>query len=109
MRRFSKELMGTLSIPIILSILDKADSYGYEIMNKVRSLSDKRIQWKVGSIYPILQKLEAKGLIRSYWDMESNLRPRKYYTISKLGKAVLKDEKEDWALMNDIFLQLWNS
>ncbi len=108
MRRVSKELMGASSIPIILSVLEKEDSYGYEIMSKVRGLSNERIKWKEGSIYPVLKKLEAKKLIKSYWDLKKDLRPRKYYSISKLGKKVLNEEKEDWALMNEIFVHLWS-
>ena len=108
MRRVSKELMGASSIPIILSVLEKEDSYGYEIMSKVRDLSNERIKWKEGSIYPVLKKLEAKKLIKSYWDLKKDLRPRKYYSISKLGKKVLNEEKEDWALMNEIFVHLWS-
>ena len=108
MRRVSKELMGASSIPIILSVLEKEDSYGYEIMSKVRDLSNERIKWKEGSIYPVLKKLEAKKLIKSYWNLKKDLRPRKYYSISKFGKKVLNEEKEDWALMNEIFVHLWS-
>ncbi len=108
MRRVSKELMGASSIPIILSVLEKEDSYGYEIMSKVRDLSNERIKWKEGSIYPVLKKLEAKKLIKSYWNLKKDLRPRKYYSISKLGKRALNEEKEDWTLMNEIFVHLWS-
>ena len=109
MKSISKELMGASSILIILSILEQGDTYGYDIMARVRNLSDGRIAWKEGSIYPVLQKLKVKKMIRSYWDLKKNTRPRKYYTITKLGKTALIDGKKDWTLMNDIFQQLWST
>ncbi|NQU33575.1 MAG: helix-turn-helix transcriptional regulator, partial [Bacteroidetes bacterium] len=53
MRKIPKELMGASSIPIILSILQDDDTYGYEIMKKLKELSDGRIVWKEGSLYPV--------------------------------------------------------
>jgi PadR family transcriptional regulator, regulatory protein PadR len=60
MGKISKELVGASAVPIILSILDKNESYGYEIMQKVKELSKTRIEWKEGSLYPVLHKLEKK-------------------------------------------------
>ena len=57
MNKISKELVGASAVPIILSILDKKESYGYEIMQKVKDLSDNRIEWKEGSLYQVLHKL----------------------------------------------------
>lgn len=107
MKSISKELMGASSILIILSILEQEDTYGYDIMARVRNLSEGRIAWKEGSIYPVLQKLKVKKLIRSYWDLKKNTRPRKYYTITEPGKKAFRDTKKDWILMNDIFQRLW--
>jgi PadR family transcriptional regulator, regulatory protein PadR len=69
MSKISKELVGASAIPIILSILDKNESYGYEIMQNVKELSSNRIEWKEGSLYPVLHKLEKNGLIKSLWKM----------------------------------------
>ena len=109
MERISKELMGASSVPIILSLLEIGDSYGYEIMQKVKTLSKGRIVWKEGSIYPVLKKLETTGLIKSYWKVEGTERPRKYYTIKKDGKKILQKEIEKWNFMLNIFGKLWNT
>jgi PadR family transcriptional regulator, regulatory protein PadR len=108
MKRISKELMGASSIPIILSILEHGDSYGYEIMQKVRTLSKGTIEWKEGSIYPVLKKLENTGLIESYWNVEGVQRPRKYYAIKKDGKKQLQREIEEWTCINNLFGVLWD-
>ena len=109
MERISKELMGASSVPIILSILEHGDSYGYEIMQKVKSLSKGRIEWKEGSIYPVLKKLESIGMIKSYWNLEGAQRPRKYYAINPNGKKQLQKEIEGWTLMQNIFSKLWEN
>lgn len=107
MRKISKELMGASSIPFILSILGESDSYGYEIMRKIKELSNGRIVWKEGSLYPVLKKMEKSGMIKSYWNVKDFDRPRKYYRILTEGNEALKQEKEDWALMQKVFNKLW--
>ena len=108
MERISKELVGASAIPIILSLLEEKDTYGYEIMQKVKKLSLGRIEWKEGSLYPVLKKLEALKMIKSYWKIEENQRPRKYYTLLDGGKMALVKEKEEWDLVGSIFNKLWN-
>ena len=67
MKKPSKELIGASSIPIILSILSKKESYGYEIIQDVKDISNGIIEWGEGTLYPVLHKLEKKGLIQSSW------------------------------------------
>ena len=108
MKRISKDLIGASTIPIVLTILSKGDSYGYEIMQKVKELSLGKIEWKEGSLYPVLKKLENEKLIKSYWKVRKNQRPRKYYTILDAGKLELVQEKEEWSLMQGILDRLWS-
>ena len=62
MNTLSKELIGASSIPIILSILSRGESYGYEIIQQIREISDGNIEYKDGTLYPVLHKLEKKGI-----------------------------------------------
>jgi PadR family transcriptional regulator, regulatory protein PadR len=107
MSKISKELVGASAIPIILSILDKNESYGYEIMQSVKELSNNRIEWKEGSLYPVLHKLEKNGLIKSLWKMAENGRHRKYYAINKKGRKALQDEIDNWTLVHTMLSGLW--
>lgn len=107
MRKISKELMGASSMPLILSILQKQDAYGYEIMKLLEKLTDGRLIWKEGSLYPVLKKLEELKYIKSYWNVKDFDRPRKYYKILASGKKALEESKEDWKLMEGIFNNLW--
>ncbi len=111
MSEVSKELMGASSIPLILSILKNGDSYGFEIMEKIKILSHEKIVWKDGSLYPVLRKLEKADLIKSYWKSENDgvrLRRRRYYKIIDKGNKMLEKHKEEWVMMQSIFNELWN-
>ena len=107
MRRISKELIGASSVPIILSILKQGDSYGYAIMQSVDKLSGGNISWKEGSLYPVLKKMEANGLISSYWEIGEQDRPRKYYRLNKSGKEQLQKEIKEWTTVQELFNKLW--
>jgi DNA-binding PadR family transcriptional regulator len=108
MRKIKKDLMGASSMPFILSILRNEDTYGYEIMKQLKELSGGRIEWKEGSLYPVLKKMEELKYIKSYWNVKDFDRPRKYYKILAEGEKALVDSREDWALMNGILDNLWN-
>lgn len=108
MTNFSKELIGASSIPIILSIISRNESYGYEIIQNVKTLSNKQIEWGEGTLYPVLHKMERKGLIASYWKVGDNGRKRKYYKITTIGKTELIKEKNDWITITNIISKLWN-
>ncbi len=91
----SKQIVGAFSVPIILSILKKGDSYGYEIVQWVKETTSDEITWKEASIYPVLKKLEDNGSIKSYWKIIENERPRKYYTILSDGVKQLEYNLEE--------------
>ena len=62
-------------------------------------LSDQKMKWKDGSLYPVLKKLENQGMIESYWNTEG-ARPRRYFRILQTGEAHLKQEFLNWDLVN---------
>lgn len=106
MKDISKELMGASAAPIILSVLRSGDSYGYEIVQRVKDLAKDKIKWNEPSIYPVLKKLENGGMIKSYWKMQEGERPRKYYTLLADGKEQLKQNLSEWELIYSIFGKL---
>lgn len=105
----SKELVGASSIPIILSVLAEKESYGYEIIQRVKELSNGKIEWGDGTLYPVLHKLEKKGLLQSDWKTAESGRRRKYYRISNDGKRELATEKENWTIINEVIQKLWKT
>ncbi len=109
MTKFSKELVGATTIPIILSILSSKESYGYEIIEEVKQISKGQIEYGDGTIYPVLHKMEKKELIESFWRMSEKGRKRKYYKINKNGIKQLAEEKENWLIVNQIISKLWTT
>jgi len=107
MGKLSKELIGASSIPIILSFLSKKESYGYEIIQNIKEISGGKIEFGEGTLYPVLHKLEKRGLIQSSWKVSESGRKRKYYNISGEGKKELKIEKQNWNTINQIITKLW--
>lgn len=108
MKSISKELVGASAIPIILSVLQKGDSYGYEIVQKVKELTSGEIAWKEASIYPVLKKLESGGMIKSYWSAQEGERYRKYYTLLDDGKKQLEQNMREWELVYSVFEKLYS-
>ena len=54
----SKDLVAASATPLILSILNEGESYGYAIIQRVRELSKGEMTWTDGMLYPVLHRLE---------------------------------------------------
>ena len=88
---YSKELTkGTLQ-PIILKLISSRDKmYGYEITQEVKKITSGKIDISEGALYPILHKLEAKGVLETE-KIFIGKRVRKYYKVTKDGKRIVAD------------------
>ena len=89
-------LIGGSTNLLVLSLLDESDMYGYEIIKKLESKSDNTFQFKEGTLYPVLHKLENKKYVKSYMSKGDTGKERKYYKITNSGKKQLAEEKEKW-------------
>lgn len=76
---------------LILAIVEKEDSYGYEISQTVKLIANI----KESTLYPILKKLEAAHFVTTY-TQEHQGRKRKYYAITELGRAQITFLKGEW-------------
>jgi DNA-binding PadR family transcriptional regulator len=103
----SKDLVAASSRPLVLSILAGGESYGYEIIQKVRQLSEEEIEWTDGMLYPVLHRLEREGLIVSEWKEADTGRERRYYWLSSGGRKALKAEREQWLKVHNTMCKLW--
>ncbi len=101
----SELIKGTLSL-IILSLLNRRAMYGYEITATVKEETAGALDWKAGSLYPCLHKLEKDGMIRGEWEGEPDKRQRKYYHITKSGRAALGEKKESWSQLTKAITQI---
>ena len=92
-------IKGTLSL-IILSLLSRREMYGYEIVTTVKEETDGVFEWKAGSLYPSLHKLEKDGMIRGQWEGEPDSRQRKYYHLAEAGRTALVEKEESWSQLH---------
>ncbi|HCT63860.1 MAG TPA: PadR family transcriptional regulator [Lachnospiraceae bacterium] len=96
--KISKELMKGSTSSLILSLLNRKQMYGYEMIKEIERRSDGVFSFKEGTLYPILHSLEFEDMIESYWDDNEGNRKRKYYRITKKGQSHLKEKEEEWTV-----------
>lgn len=104
----SKDLVAASSKQLILSILSGGESYGYEIIQKVRELSGGEMEWTDGMLYPVLHRLEREGWILSKWKEADTGRERKYYRLTSDGKKALTTERQQWLTVHNTLCKAWN-
>lgn len=92
-----RELLKGSTNLLVLSVLKNENMYGYQMIKRIKEESENVFEFQEGTLYPILHKLEEKGLISSYWD-ETSGKKRKYYAITEEGKKHLESKKEEWKL-----------
>lgn len=87
-------IKGTLN-PIILKLLsENKRMYGYEITQKVKELTNGKIELTFGALYPILHKLEQEGVVKTESEVINN-RNRIYYSLTETGKNTAKERIEE--------------
>ena len=81
---------------MLLCLIEKKDRYGYEIIKELKEKSENIFEFKEGTLYPVLHRMENNGLLKSYKKEAENGKERKYYSITNLGRERLAEEKEQW-------------
>ena len=76
----------------VLALLKRRDCYGYEISEYLAG----HIDIADGTVYPLLRKLKADGLLTTYLQEESGGPPRKYYRITDLGKENFEASRAEY-------------
>jgi DNA-binding PadR family transcriptional regulator len=98
--KIDKGLIGGSTILLLLSLLEETDRYGYEIIKELESRSDNAFQFKEGTLYPVLHKLENSGYVESYMAKGDTGKERRYYRITKNGKKQFIEEKKKWEMFS---------
>lgn len=93
----------------MLSILAGGESYGYEIIQDIKRLSDGELKWTTGSLYPHLHRMEAEGLVVSEWKETLNAPRRKFYRLTPRGERYLLREKRQWMKAHAMLDVLWGA
>jgi PadR family transcriptional regulator PadR len=84
---------------VVLATLSqlRTPRYGYELK---QALADQGMPIEEGTLYPLLRRLEAQGLLKSEWKIEAGP-PRRYYSLNADGRRLLKKLTVSWQGMND--------
>lgn len=104
--RVPSDLLRGHTDTIVLSILQKGDSYGYEIRKTIVEKTNDQFELKEATLYSSYKRLEQDGYITSYWGDETQGGRRKYYTITATGKELLRQNIADWEKSKTILNQL---
>ena len=102
-----KDLVAASATPLVLAILAEGDSYGYAIIKRVSELSRGQLQWTDGMLYPVLHRLERQGHVAAKWSESENGRRRRYYRITREGRAQLADQRRQWQVVDGALRGVW--
>jgi DNA-binding PadR family transcriptional regulator len=86
---FPQDLVRGSIEPVVLKLLNEQPRYGYEIVKLVNARTNGALQWKEGTLYPALHRMEGAGLVKAEWrdapQDEAPGRKRKYYVLTRKG------------------------
>ena len=105
----SKALVAASTKPLLLSVLKDGESYGYQIIKRMKVLSGGHLEWSFGMLYPVLHRLEKDGFVECQWKPSGEGRLRKYYRLTAAGLRELETEKAQWLTVHGVFAGLWTS
>src|ERR1700740_1937089 len=103
----SKDLVAASATPLGLAILAEGDSYGYAIIKRVAELSGGHLQWTDGMLYPVLHRLERPGFGAAEGCASAKGRRRKYYRITREGRAQLAAQRRRWQAVDGTLRGIW--
>jgi len=94
---------------LILRLLQERPMYGYLIAKELIRRSEGYFDFKEGSLYPALHKLEREGLIRGEWQVVEQGPSRKYYHLTDKGQRALKESAKEWLAFSERLAQFLGS
>jgi len=84
---------------VVLSLLAEQEGYGYDLIRRVREASGGLLQWSEGMLYPVLHRLELRGLVSSGWSTADSGRRRRSYAITAAGRSELARQADEWRVV----------
>ena len=89
-------LQGTLDL-IVLQLLQAQPTNGYELAQRIETISRDVLSINAGSLYPSLYRLEARDLIRAKWEESKTGREVKVYSVTAVGRKELAEQRGEWS------------
>lgn len=88
-------LRGTLDL-LVLKTIALEPMHGWGIGQRIQQMSEGLLEVNQGSLYPALQRLEERGLIKAEWRRTAENRRARYYELTAAGRRGLGDETTSW-------------
>jgi len=105
-RSIERELRrGSIELAV-LHVLSWGEAYGYEIVTKLTGQTNGALEVTDGTLYPVLYRLEAAGLVDVRWETLKRGVPRKYYQLTKAGRSELARLTQEWTAFADSMSRL---
>ena len=95
-RGLDRELKKGSAELLILSLLEGRARHGYELSKLIAARSDGRLVFHIASLYPLLYRLEKRGLIKGRWVEKPGERRRRFYTLTSAGRKILAEQRRTW-------------
>ncbi len=92
----SYELITSSTDSLLLGLLVAKPMYGYEIIKELKDRSRGYFNFKEGTLYPALHRMETSGLVEGKWQMLPSSQQRKYYHITEKGRLSLLEKRNQW-------------
>jgi PadR family transcriptional regulator PadR len=92
----SYELITSSTDSLLLCLLVEKPMYGYQIIKELSGRSRGYFNFKEGTLYPALHRLETSGFIEGKWQLLSGGQQRKYYHITEKGRLSLLEKRGQW-------------
>jgi len=93
---YGRELLKGNTDSLLLCLISRQPTYGYQIVKELQKRSNGYFQFKEGTLYPALHRLERDNLITGKWQILPNGQQRRYYYITENGKQVLAKRLATW-------------
>ncbi len=93
---FTREMKKGSTELLILSLLDARPRHGYELGKMIELRSGGKLQFRIASLYPMLCRLEDRGLIIGRWLEKDGERRKRYYRLTPAGRRFLIEQRELW-------------
>lgn len=95
-RQLAKKTLDGNMETLLLAVLSEGPSYGYAIVQELNRRGEGLLKMGEGTVYPVLYRLEERGLVRAYWQKGDNGRQRKYYRNTPAGTRTLAANRQQW-------------
>ena len=93
---YGRELLKGSTDSLLLCLINSQPMYGYQIIKELERKSNGYFQFKEGTLYPALHRMEKTGLVKGKWQKLPSGQERRYYHITEKGQRALNERMAVW-------------